>query len=103
MEKTNTDITTKAAVFFAHLTNAYRDEENQDCPMQLHVSDDGDFTSDLTAMLIAINFIFERVCPEAAKGMDMIDFTHMLNRLAIQFCYGEKGADANGDAETVQD
>ena len=82
----------KVGVFYTLLTNAYRDEEQRaEVPkLTLNLTGVGDFTEDFTAMLLAMELIYEAVCPQTAKDMDLIGFTHALNRLAIQFCFGDQ-------------
>ena len=76
----------KAVHFFTALADVYRDEEHRELEgfPQMKITDD--FTEDLTAMLIGMNFICERIT--GCDG-DLIDFTHMLNKLAVQHIMGK--------------
>lgn len=65
--------------FIATITNAYRDEENQQ-PLQKMVLDDN-MTEDFVAMIFAMKVFFETATD---RDIDLIDFTHLLNKLAVQ-------------------
>lgn len=80
----------KVLIFLTMLTNAYRDEEEQEQPMVLELPEDGDFTEDMVAILAAFWMYFQRVCPDMAAEMDLIRFTHLLNSLAIQHCFKDE-------------
>ncbi len=43
--------------------------------------DDENLTEDFTAMVFALNMFFNKV---TGNTMDIIDFTHLMNKLAIQ-------------------
>lgn len=78
----------KAYTFYGMLLNAYRDEENMEPPVQkLSLQNGGDFTDDLAAMMTAMILLCSQFMPEAVKDMDLIGFTHMLNRVAIQHTF----------------
>lgn len=76
----------KAKVIYAHLTNAYRDPDEQiECGMRLTLKKDGDFTEELSAMLMAMIAFADRATgglPE--EYSDLVGFTYLLNRVAIQ-------------------
>lgn len=63
----------KAMHFLTALSDVYRGEE------AIEFGDD--VTEDFTAMLIAMNLIFDRI---TGHDGDLIDFTHVLNKLAVQ-------------------
>ena len=71
----------KAVQFLTALSDVYRDEEHRELEAfpQMKITDD--FTEDFTAMLISMQFICERL---TGYDGDLIDFTHMLNKLAVQ-------------------
>lgn len=71
----------KALHFLTALADVYSDEEHRELGAFPQMKMDDDFTKDLTAMLIAMQFICERI---TGYGGDLIDFTHMLNKLAVQ-------------------
>lgn len=87
-----TPLEQKAWTFAHAMFNAYREEEErEELPMQFSLSSGGDFTEDLTAMVLAMFTIFKQVCREDAKDMDAIGFSHMINRLMIQFSFDDTG------------
>lgn len=77
MNKTNE----KAMHFIAALSDVYRDEENRELEAFSAIEFSDDVTEDFTAMLIAMNLIFDRI---TGSDGDLIDFTHVLNKLAVQ-------------------
>jgi hypothetical protein len=80
----------KAMQILAALLDAYRDEEHRELGAfgKLDLSDD--VTEDFTAMLLAFKVVFDRVC-DADADADLIDFTHVLNKLAIQYVMENEG------------
>lgn len=73
----------KAVRFLSALRDVYREEENR----QLYAFgkldlDLDDVTGDFTAMLLALQTMYIRITGD--KESDLIDFTHMLNKLAVQ-------------------
>ena len=72
----------KALHFFAAISDVYKDEENRELEtfskLELPVDDAND---DVTAMLIAFQFVVQRLTGDDG---DLIDFTHILNKLAVQ-------------------
>lgn len=81
------NIEQKAVQFLIAFMDAYRDEENRelDAFAAMEISDD--VTEDFTAMLLAMKVMFVKVCGDDA---DLIDFTHILNKMAVQYIM-EKG------------
>lgn len=71
----------KALHFVAALLDVYRDEEDRELEAFSAIEFSDDITEDFTAMLIAAKFVFEEItgCED-----DLIDFTHVLNKLAVQ-------------------
>ena len=76
-----TNIEQKALQFTVALSDVYRDEENRELEAfsKLELTDDA--TEDITAMLVAMRFVCERL---TGYDGDLIDFTHVLNKLAVQ-------------------
>ena len=71
----------KALHFIAALADVYRDEENRELVAFPKMKITNEFTEDFTAMLLAMSVMCEQLT--GYEG-DLIDFTHMLNKLAIQ-------------------
>ena len=71
----------KVVHFLTAIADVYRDEEHRELKAFPQMKMTDDFTEDFTAMLIGIHFICERL---TGYDVDLIDFTHMLNKLAIQ-------------------
>lgn len=65
--------------FIMAIENAYRDEENQ-LPMQ-QMGLDNNLTEDFTAIVFALKMFFEQT---TGQEIDIIDFTHLLNKLVVQ-------------------
>lgn len=86
----------KALRFLFALSDVYRDEEDRQLysvsKLDLDVSD---VTEDFTAMLLAMNTLYVRITGD--KEADLIDFTHILNKLAVQHIM--EGMTNNGAAE----
>lgn len=74
-------ITDKALHFITALSDVYRKEENRELEAfePLELGDDA--TDDITAMLVAMQFVCQRL---TGYDGDLIDFTHVLNKLAVQ-------------------
>ena len=70
----------KILTFLTLIANAYRSEENQEVTQQMKL-DDENLTEDFTAMVFALKLFFEKV---TGNTMDVIDFTHLLNKLVFQ-------------------
>ena len=77
--------------FIAAIINVYRDEENQEPVQKMHLNDDG-LTEDFTAMVYALNMFFDEV---TGQEVDIIDFTHLLNKLVVQHLLEKKEGDEN--------
>ena len=72
----------KALHFVAAISDVYRDEESRELESfsKLELSTD-DMTDDITAMLVAFQFVAQQL---TGYDGDLIDFTHILNKLAVQ-------------------
>lgn len=75
----------KILVFLSNLCNSYKDEEDKD-PASIDFKPD-EITEDFTAMLMAMYMQYKRMTD---SDDDLIGFTHLLNRLAMQYVYGDK-------------
>lgn len=78
----------KAIQFLTALMDAYRDEENRELDAFAAMEFDDDVTEDFTAMLLAMKVMVESV---TGYDGDIIDFTHMLNKLAVQYVMEKNG------------
>ena len=78
----------KAMQFLTALMDVYRDEDNRELEAFEKLELGGDFTEDFTAMLLAMKVMIERITDFDG---DIIDFTHMLNKLAVQYCMENNG------------
>lgn len=82
----------KALYFVAALSDVYRDEDSRELGVfsKLELSDD--VTDDITAILIAFRFVVQQL---TGHDGDLIDFTHILNKLAVQYIM--EGVKSNDD------
>lgn len=80
----------KALAFTTAMLDIYRDEESRELDAfgKAEISDD--VTEDFTAMLLAMRFMYERMTGD--EKSDIIDFTHILNKLAVQYIMESRGA-----------
>lgn len=72
----------KAAKFADALMNGWRKCVG-DIPENVDMNSVTDATEDFTAMLVAMHLIYQTMTGD--EDGDLIGFTHMLNRLAVQF------------------
>lgn len=76
----------KAKVYYQHMVNAYREPDDRVDPgIVLELKKGMDMTEELAAMMMAMMSITDRV--EGGLGepyKDLVGFTHLLNRVAIQ-------------------
>lgn len=72
----------KALQFMAALADVYRDEDDRELYAFSKMEMSEDITEDFTAMLVAMSILFDRV---SGFDGDLIDFTHILNKLAVQY------------------
>lgn len=84
----------KALHFLTAISDVYQDEENRELEAFGKMEFSEDVTGDFTAMLIAMKLVFERIT--GSDGGDLIDFTHVLNKLAVQYIM-----DNDHETETV--
>ena len=76
------DINQKAIHFLTALCDVYRDEEKRELEALEKLEFTDDFTGDFTAMLLAMKVLLEQL---TGYDGDIVDFTHMLNKLAVQY------------------
>lgn len=82
----------KILIFATQIMNAYRDEEEREYTQPLELTSE-ELTDDFIAMLQAMNVNYVRI---TGDNLDLIGFTHLLNRLAFQHLL-ENNAKANDD------
>lgn len=76
----------KTVAFIAALVDVYRDEEHRELDAFEKIDISEDVTEDFTAILIAMKHVYEAFTGD--NDTDIIDFTHILNKLAIQYVMG---------------
>lgn len=90
----------KTLTFYTMLCNAFRDEEDYEPAVEkLSLKIGDDVLENLTAMLAAMKILCDRICPKLSENGDLIDFTHLLNRLAIQHCFSEQIPDEDAQED----
>lgn len=72
----------KALHFLTALLDVYRDEDRRELEAFSKLEFTDDFADDFTAMLLAMKLLLERLTGDGSN--DLIDFTHVLNKLAVQ-------------------
>lgn len=72
----------KAMHFLTAFADVYRDEDNRELEAFSKMEFSDDVTEDVTAMLLAMKVFVDRITGDDG---DIIDFTHMLNKLAVQY------------------
>ena len=77
-----TGVENKALQFMAALADVYRDEDDRELYAFSKMEMSENVTEDFTAMLVAMSILFDRV---SGFDGDLIDFTHILNKLAVQY------------------
>lgn len=80
----------KALQFLTALLDVYRDEEDRELDAFPKIPLNEDFTQDMTAILLALSVFVERL---SNYDGDLIDLTHMLNKLAVQHIMERQEAD----------
>ncbi len=83
----------KALHFLTALMDVYRDEDDRelDAFSKLDFGED-DFTDDFTALILAAHLLLQRV---SDFDGDLIDFTHVLNKLVFQYLMDCQKEEAN--------
>lgn len=82
----------KILTFLTLIKNAYRSEENQEYT-QTMILDNENLTEDFTAMVFALNVFFNKV---TGQDIDVIDFTHLMNKLAFQHLIDDHPTEKGG-------
>ncbi len=83
----------KALHFLIALSDVYRDEENRELEAFGKMQFSEDVSEDFMAMLLAMKCVFDRV---VGDDSDLIDFTHILNKLAVQYIMDGKEDRSDG-------
>ena len=78
----------KAVQFLTALLDVYRDEDSRELEAFSKLELTNDATGDITAMLLAMQFVCQRL---TGYDGDLIDFTHTLNKLAVQHIMEKQG------------
>jgi hypothetical protein len=76
----------KVLCFATSLNNTYKEDEDREDLPKLELTEEG-LTEDFTAMLQAMRVNYIRITDD---DVDLIGFTHLLNRLAIQHVMEQK-------------
>lgn len=74
----------KAEIFYTALQDPYFELGDRDLSGYAKITPSEDFAEDLTAMLIAMKDFFEEVT-DCTGEHDLIGFTYLLNRVAVNF------------------
>ncbi len=75
----------KTSIFLENIRNAYLEENEKEITTTLSFPQPGDdYTEDVTSLLVAMHLFVQYMTNN--DDDDLIGFTHLLNRLAIQFC-----------------
>lgn len=81
-----TPVKEKAVHFLAAMADVYREEGNRELDAFEKMQLDNDVTEDFTAMLLAVHVMAQEM---TGFDGDLIDFVHMLNKLAFQYLMEE--------------
>lgn len=73
----------EAQIFYIALANAFVSEENQQEIPQIHLNPDDEFGETVCAMLAAMQILCSKMS-DVFDVDDLIEFTHILNRLVFQ-------------------
>ena len=77
------------------IKNAYRSEENQVSLQKMQLNDDN-LTEDFVALVYALNMFFNKV---TGQDIDVIDFTHLMNKLVFQHLIDDHPTEKGGVQE----
>lgn len=75
-----TEFDSKVMTFTCMLSNAYKEEDAMEHTGKLEIEDDT-LTEDFTAMMYAMYLMYLQITDDK---VDIVGFTHILNRLALQ-------------------
>lgn len=78
----------KVRIFLTALTDCYRDEEEKELSncRSLELKEE-ELTEDFTSMIISLHILYKKI---TGDDVDLIGFTHIINRLAFQYIIEEK-------------
>lgn len=82
MKKVLTQIEEQALHFLVAITDVFRDREDRELEAYGKLEVPDDLTGVVTAMLLAMRLFVRETTGD--EGSDLIGFTHLLNKLAIQ-------------------
>lgn len=71
----------KVLAFLCNMQNTYKEEKEE---VTIDFDPYGDLTEDFTAMLVAFSMFYKKM---TGDDKDLIGFTHLLNRLAMQYIF----------------
>lgn len=76
----------KAKVYYQNMVNAYREPDDRVDPgIVLELKNGADWTEELSAMMMAMMSMTDRMMGGLEEPYkDLVGFTHLLNRVAIQ-------------------
>ena len=75
----------KAKVYYQHMVNAYREPDDRVDPgVVLQLNKGNDWMEELAAMMMAMMSMTDRLVGLEEQYSDLVGFTHLLNRVAIQ-------------------
>lgn len=75
----------KAKVYYQHMVNAYREPDDRVDPgIVLELNNGADWTEELSAMMMAMMSMTDRLVGLEEQYSDLVGFTLLLNRVAIQ-------------------
>lgn len=90
---------TKCLYFISALKDIYRDSENKESmDIKLELKNDT-LTEDFTAMLFAMFMFYVQITEDET---DFVGFTHILNRLAMQYVMRKENEDETSNDEQRQ-
>lgn len=84
------DLDDKILVFLSAISGVYKEEDDRESFPKLKLNPK-DLTDDITAMLTAQYLLYQRLTGN--EDEDIVGFTHLLNRLAIQYIMKSKDAE----------
>ena len=85
------DFINKVLYFNTALKDVYKDNDDKGLPVMPKMElKEETLTDDFTAMLVAMGLFYNEITGEKC---DAIEFTHILNKLAIQRLMQEKGVE----------
>ena len=96
------NIEQKVEYFVNALLDVYRDKEERRLVEMPKLDLLEDMTEDFTAMLLAMDLVFYQMTKQddSLTNDGLIDFTHILNKLAVRYIVNERRNTANEEAST---